>query len=224
MRGPSGCSRRSPMSTRSTSSSAAPATRCGAAARRRRRPCSSRSWPATRPRSRPIWRPPGGSAIRRARQWLEGDERLVSVYDLELPAGLAERARALHTAVAEPLHQSVRGGTQTEGHLLARIEPEIQEARRLLAAAVGAPHRPAAGDRSRPSDARQAPRPAGALLRLLVGAADGRRPPCRPFPSGGLAELGLLPRRAGGGAGAGGLAQARRAARASSASICRRSG
>jgi tetratricopeptide (TPR) repeat protein len=69
-------------------------------------------------------------------RWLEGDERLVSVYELDLPPGLAERARSLHTGVAEPLHQSVRGGTQTEGHLLARIEPEIQEARALLAAAV----------------------------------------------------------------------------------------
>jgi len=69
-------------------------------------------------------------------QWLEGDERLVGVYDLGLPAGLADRVRALHTGVAEPLHQSVRGGTQTEGHLLARIEPEFQELRRLLAAAA----------------------------------------------------------------------------------------
>jgi len=68
--------------------------------------------------------------------WLEGDERLVSVIDLELPQGLAERARALHTAVAEPLHQSVRGGTQTEGHLLHRIEPELQAARALLTDAV----------------------------------------------------------------------------------------
>jgi tetratricopeptide (TPR) repeat protein len=69
-------------------------------------------------------------------QWLEGDERLVSVLDLELPEGLAERARALHTAVAEPLHQSVRGGTQTEGHLLNRIDPELQAARILLTDAV----------------------------------------------------------------------------------------
>jgi tetratricopeptide (TPR) repeat protein len=68
--------------------------------------------------------------------WLEGDERLVSVLDLELPAGLIERARTLHTAVAEPIHQSVRGGTQTEGHLLMRIEPEIQEVRKLLADAA----------------------------------------------------------------------------------------
>ena len=69
-------------------------------------------------------------------RWLEGDPRLVSVVDLELPAGLAERARALHVAVAEPLHQSVRGGTQTEGHLLARIEPEFRALRDLLAEAV----------------------------------------------------------------------------------------
>ena len=68
--------------------------------------------------------------------WLEGDARLISVVDLELPAGLAERARALHVAVAEPLHQSVRGGTQTEGHLLARIEPEFRALRDLLASAV----------------------------------------------------------------------------------------
>ena len=68
--------------------------------------------------------------------WLEGDDRLVSVLDLELPDGLAQRARALHTAVAEPLHQSVRGGTQTEGHLLNRIEPELEAARRLLKGAV----------------------------------------------------------------------------------------
>jgi len=69
-------------------------------------------------------------------RWLEGDERLIGIYDLGLPEGLADRVRALHTGVAEPLHQSVRGGTQTEGHLLARIEPEFQEVRRLLAAAV----------------------------------------------------------------------------------------
>jgi tetratricopeptide (TPR) repeat protein len=69
-------------------------------------------------------------------QWLEGDPRLVSVVDLELPAGLAERARALHVAVSEPLHQSVRGGTQTEGHLLVRIEPEIRALRGQLADAV----------------------------------------------------------------------------------------
>lgn len=68
--------------------------------------------------------------------WLEGDERLVSVMDLELPSGLIESVRALHKGVAEPLHQSVRGGTQTEGHLLMRIEPEIREVRRLLADAA----------------------------------------------------------------------------------------
>ncbi|HYN45195.1 MAG TPA: putative 2OG-Fe(II) oxygenase [Allosphingosinicella sp.] len=69
-------------------------------------------------------------------QWLEGDERLAAVYDLEVPEGLADHLRTLHTSIAEPLDQSVRSGTQTEGHLLPRIEPVIQDFRRLLAAAV----------------------------------------------------------------------------------------
>ena len=61
--------------------------------------------------------------------WLEGDERLVGVYDigdrlppLEEVAGLL---RSLHTSRGQPLAQSVRGGTQTDGHLFQRIEPEI---------------------------------------------------------------------------------------------------
>ena len=70
-------------------------------------------------------------------RWLEGDERLIGVYDLELPEGLADRVRVLHTAIAaEPLHQSVRGGTQTEGNILARVEPAFEELRSLLADAV----------------------------------------------------------------------------------------
>lgn len=68
--------------------------------------------------------------------WLEGDERLVGIYDLDLPAGLAAQLRALHTGTHEPLEQSVRGGTQTEGHLLPRIEPEIAALRGILAGAV----------------------------------------------------------------------------------------
>jgi tetratricopeptide (TPR) repeat protein len=70
--------------------------------------------------------------------WLEGDERLVGVYDLDVPDldGLAAHLRTLHQAAHEPPEQSVRGGTQTEGQLLMRIEPEIQALRRLFAAAV----------------------------------------------------------------------------------------
>jgi tetratricopeptide (TPR) repeat protein len=73
-------------------------------------------------------------------EWLEGDERLVGVYDLAeaLPGldALAARLRDLHTAAGEPLEQSVRGGTQTEGDLLARIDPEIAALRRLMVEAV----------------------------------------------------------------------------------------
>ncbi|HEX8261938.1 MAG TPA: putative 2OG-Fe(II) oxygenase [Allosphingosinicella sp.] len=67
-------------------------------------------------------------------QWLEGDERFVGVYDLDLPSldALAERLRTLHRTTHQPLEQSVRGGTQTQGNLFARVEPEI----RVLRAAV----------------------------------------------------------------------------------------
>jgi tetratricopeptide (TPR) repeat protein len=72
--------------------------------------------------------------------WLEGDERLVGIYDLgeELPslAALADRLRALHIATGQPLEQSVRGGTQTDGALFARIEPEIRALRNAIVGAV----------------------------------------------------------------------------------------
>jgi tetratricopeptide (TPR) repeat protein len=72
--------------------------------------------------------------------WIEGDARLVGVYDLgeDLPAmeRLAARLRALHTGSHQPLEQSVRGGTQTDGELLSRIEPEIRALRRALSQAV----------------------------------------------------------------------------------------
>ncbi|MCW3846270.1 putative 2OG-Fe(II) oxygenase [Sphingomonas sp. LB-2] len=73
-------------------------------------------------------------------QWLEGDERLVSVIDLadKLPPlnRLAEVLRGLHHAQGEYLDQSVRGGTQTDGPLFARIEPEIAAVRAAIVAAV----------------------------------------------------------------------------------------
>ena len=75
-------------------------------------------------------------------QWLEGDPSFVGVYDLaeSLPAldALADRLRALHRTSHQPLHQSVRGGTQTEGHLFKRIEPEIRALRRAIVEAVEA--------------------------------------------------------------------------------------
>lgn len=73
-------------------------------------------------------------------EWLEGDPSFIGVYDLSaslppLPA-LAERLRALHRNLHQPLDQSLRGGTQTEGHLFARIEPEIVALRRAVVEAV----------------------------------------------------------------------------------------
>jgi len=73
-------------------------------------------------------------------QWLEGDPELIGVYDLTstLPdlAKLAEQLRALHWATVEPVDQSLRGGTQTQGDLLTRIEPEIRQLRAALISAI----------------------------------------------------------------------------------------
>ena len=73
-------------------------------------------------------------------QWLEGDPRLIQSYDLTSQLGpiaqLADILRGLHRSGGEPLDQSVRGGTQTDGNLLARAEPEIRRLRSALLAAA----------------------------------------------------------------------------------------
>jgi len=73
-------------------------------------------------------------------QWLEGDPRFVGSYDigarLSSLEGLAERCRGLHQRLDQPLEQSVRGGTQTDGPLFSRVEPELVELRRVIAEAV----------------------------------------------------------------------------------------
>ncbi len=73
-------------------------------------------------------------------QALEGDPRLIGIYDLgdDIPqlAALAERLRSLHLALHHPLDQSLRGGTQTDGTLFSRIEPEICALRAAIVAAV----------------------------------------------------------------------------------------
>ena len=72
-------------------------------------------------------------------EWLDAGGKLVSTLDLtsRLPplAKLADMLRSLHAGGGEYLDQSVRGGTQTDGPLLSRIDPEI---RLLRAAIVGA--------------------------------------------------------------------------------------
>lgn len=73
-------------------------------------------------------------------QWLEGDPELVGVYDIadRLPelGRLAEHLRKLHWATVEPVDQSLRGGTQTQGDLLARIDPDIRQLRAALVATI----------------------------------------------------------------------------------------
>lgn len=73
-------------------------------------------------------------------EWLEGDPRFIGIYDISeaLPPldALAERLRGLHRTTHQPLGQSVRGGTQTEGHLFQRIEPEIRKLRQAVVEAV----------------------------------------------------------------------------------------
>lgn len=73
-------------------------------------------------------------------QWLEGQPGLVGVYDIvsALPSvdALADFLRTLHNFIGQPLEQSVRGGTQTDGHLFLRTDPEIRTLRAAIVDAV----------------------------------------------------------------------------------------
>ena len=73
-------------------------------------------------------------------QWLEGDADQIRVYDLAPALGdidaLAARLRTLHIATHEPLDQSVRTGTQTDGPLLSHIDPKIRQLRTAIETTV----------------------------------------------------------------------------------------
>ena len=73
-------------------------------------------------------------------EWLEHRSDLVQVIDLKdaLPPAdvLANTLRGLHVAKGEYLDQSVRGGTQTDGHLFQRIDPVIRRLRTAVVEAV----------------------------------------------------------------------------------------
>ena len=68
--------------------------------------------------------------------WLEGDERLVGVCNIAelLPSlgRLADVLRNLHVSKSQFFSQSVRGGTQTDGNLFQRIDPEIVALREAI--------------------------------------------------------------------------------------------
>ena len=72
--------------------------------------------------------------------WIDGAPPMISVIDLDFTAdalaSLADTLRSLHVTQHHPAEQSVRGGTQTEGVLLARIDPVIQSLRAKIVAAV----------------------------------------------------------------------------------------
>lgn len=96
---------------------------------------SDRAWPVW-PYASLAWRLAGDDRS----NWLEGDPRLVRVSDLTgaLPplAELGDVLRSLHVAKGEYVDQSVRGGTQTDGPLLSRIDPTIRDLRRAIIGAV----------------------------------------------------------------------------------------
>jgi len=59
---------------------------------------------------------------------------------------MAVLLRKLHGTIQQPIDQSLRGGTQTDGYLLARSEPEFRALRTVLAETV-AQHIAALGPR-----------------------------------------------------------------------------
>lgn len=69
-------------------------------------------------------------------EWLEGDERFVGVYDIaeRLPPldKLADTLRRLHTLSGQPLEQSLRGGTQTDGDIFTHIDPVLVQLRETI--------------------------------------------------------------------------------------------
>lgn len=73
-------------------------------------------------------------------RWLDADEAFVGVYDIadRLPPldELAIKLRKLHTLGGQPLEQSLRGGTQTDGNLFTHIDPLIVQLREAVRAAV----------------------------------------------------------------------------------------
>jgi tetratricopeptide (TPR) repeat protein len=92
--------------------------------------------PAIWPYAAAAWRLTGDARS----AWLEDQPGLVSVTDIASNLGpiapLVERLRALHARSGQYLDQSVRGGSQTDGPLLSRIEPEIRRLRSAIVAAV----------------------------------------------------------------------------------------
>jgi tetratricopeptide (TPR) repeat protein len=72
-------------------------------------------------------------------KWLDDQDGLVQIYDLADQidlAGLAQCLRSIHVAKEDMVGQSVRGGTQTDGPLFARVDPEIRNLRSVIQSTV----------------------------------------------------------------------------------------
>lgn len=69
-------------------------------------------------------------------EWLEGDDRFVGIYDIadRLPPldRLAPTLRKLHTLSGQPLEQSLRGGSQTDGDIFMHVDPVLIELREAI--------------------------------------------------------------------------------------------
>ena len=69
-------------------------------------------------------------------QWLEGDDRFIGIYDIadRLPPLdlLADTLRRLHKLSGQPLEQSLRGGTQTDGDIFMHIDPILVSLREAI--------------------------------------------------------------------------------------------
>ncbi len=95
-------------------------------------PMAATAWPYLSS----IWRLTGDARA----GWLDGNPPYIRQFDLPVSpaelAALAERLRALHRAIRHPPEQSLRGGTQTQGHLFLRLEPELLGIRARIADAV----------------------------------------------------------------------------------------
>ena len=118
------------------------ATCCAPAARPRRRPSPSPGSPRSRGRSRLALCRRRLAADRRSALAVAGGRRAAG-RRLRHRRRAARRStrwprrlRGLHLDLHQPLEQSVRGGTQTDGPLFARIEPEIRALRAAIVAAV----------------------------------------------------------------------------------------
>lgn len=72
-------------------------------------------------------------------EWLDLQPGLVGTQAIDVDlAALAEELRGLHRSRAHPIGQSLRGGTQTRGHIFGRDLPQIRQLEAGLRAAVNA--------------------------------------------------------------------------------------